>query len=393
MPSWSRCVDGEPDMDKPRHWCNGMSISRKYCYLSMDSVTEGIGASQVLKYAEALASRGVPVELHTFEKLPPSETALTRARAAGIVWYPHRFGRSGLLGGLGRVARAAVAIRGKSFVHARSDMAALAAVIARTPTWIWDVRSFWIDQRIALGTAKPDSLSERIFRRVEKLAASRASTIVVLAATAVPVLESRFGREVGSKVSVIPTCVDLTLFTPSPLPPMPLRVLMTGTYNNYYDVPTMLDLVRHLRRLCPTELVYAGPSHGPWIKEILEEADKVLELTHDEMPGLIRSCHLGLAVCRADAGVSLKAAMPTKIAEFLASGRPVVVNRGLGDMDSLLEDGLAGILTSPEIETTEMARQLITIVNSGNTPDRCRALAERHFSLEAAVDVLFDRFG
>lgn len=369
-----------------------MSLSRPYCYLSMDSVTEGIGASQVLRYAEALASRGVPVELHTFEKLPPSETARTRARAAGIVWYPHPFGRSGLLGGLGRVARAALAIRGKSFVHARSDMAALATVIARTPTWIWDVRSFWIDQRIALGTAKPDSLSERIFRRVEKLAASRSSAIVVLAATAVPVLESRFGEGVGSKVSVIPTCVDLDLFTSRPLPPMPLRVLMTGTYNNYYDVPMMLDLVRQLRRLCPTELVYAGPSHGPWISEILDEADEVLELTHDEMPDLIRSCHLGLAVCRADAGISLKASMPTKIAEFLASGRPVVVNRGLGDMDSLLEDGLAGILASPEIETTEMARQLITIVNSGDTPDRCRALAERHFSLDAAVDTLIRRF-
>jgi glycosyltransferase involved in cell wall biosynthesis len=370
-----------------------MSVSRPYCYLSMDSVTEGVGASQVVRYAEALASRGVPVELHTFEKLPPSETARARARDAGIVWRPHPFGRSGSLGGLGRVARAAMAIRGKPFVHARSDMAALAAVIARTPNWIWDVRSFWIDQRIALGTAKPDSLSERFFRKVEKMAASRSSAIVVLAATAVPVLESRFGAAVRSKVSVIPTCVDLDLFTSSPLPPMPLRVLMTGTYNTYYDVPMMLELVRHLKGLGPTEFVYAGPRHGPWISEILAQADEALELTHDEMPALIRSCHLGLAVCRVDAGISLKASMPTKIAEFLASGRPVVVNRGLGDMDSLLEDGLAGVLASSETETSQMARRLITIVSSGDTPDHCRALAERHFNLAAAVETLIRRFG
>ena len=46
---------------------------------------------------------------------------------------------------------------------------------------------------------------------------------------------------------------------------------------------------------------------------------------------------LGLAVCRADAGPALLAAMPTKIGELLASGSPVVVNRGLGDMDALIE--------------------------------------------------------
>ena len=59
--------------------------------------------------------------------------------------------------------------------------------------------------------------------------------------------------------------------------------------------------------------------------------------TRDEMAKLVSSCHVGLSVCRDDAGPSLQAAMPTKIGEFLASGRPVVVNPGPGDAAGWVE--------------------------------------------------------
>jgi len=369
----------------------GHTQSRPYCYLSMDSIAEGVGASQVLRYVEAIAAHGVPVELHSFEKRSPDESTIRRMKELGIKWHPHTFGSPGLLGGLVRVFRAYRAIRGRVFVHARSDMAALAALLAKTPEWTWDARSFWIDQRIALGATSEGSLVVRLFRQVERRAAARSKAVVVLAEATLPVLEKRFGTEVVSKTLVIPTCVDLDLFTPGPMPPLPLRILMAGTYNAYYDIPKMLRLVERLKHTVGAELVYAGPSDAPGAKEILASADQVTELRHDELPELIRSCHVGLAVCRADAGISLKASMPTKIAEFLACGRPVVVNPGLGDMDLLLANETCGVVlgrSSSGDEDEDASRVFDLICHGEEAVKACRSLARRHFDLQSAIKEL-----
>lgn len=368
-------------------WADGVRSDRPYCYLSIDSIDEGVGASQVMRYAEGIASRGIPVELHTFEKRRPSVSLVEKVERSGIRWHPHRFGYPGVAGGLARVIRASTAVRGKPFVHARSDMAALAVMLAGVQEWTWDVRSLWVDQRIALGAVAEGSLVERVFRWVEKLAARRSSSVVVLAEEAIPVLQSRFGPDMASKVATVPTCVDLDLFTPSPMPPLPLRVLMMGTFNAYYDVPLMLHLVEELKRLIPTELVYAGPAEGPWVHDILALADETLEVDHTEIPALVRTCHVGLAVCRADAGVSLKAAMPTKLGELLACGRPVVVNAGLGDMDRLLADGSCGVTlsTATAEEVRQAALKIRDLVAADGTRDACRDLAHRHFDLERGI--------
>ena len=110
-------------------------------YLSVDPVTSTVGASQVLAYVERLAERGVGVDLHSFEHHVDEVIAADLARR-GVVWTPHVFGGNGARAGLGRVARLARSIRGAELVHARSDMAATAAMWSGAECWLWDVRSF-----------------------------------------------------------------------------------------------------------------------------------------------------------------------------------------------------------------------------------------------------------
>jgi glycosyltransferase involved in cell wall biosynthesis len=100
--------------------------------------------------------------------------------------------------------------------------------------------------------------------------------------------------------------------------------------------------------------------------------------------------HAGIAVCRLDAGVSLKAAMPTKLAEFLAVGRPIVVNAGLGDMAGLLAGRGCGVAlaATDRASVAHAADELLLLVDDPATPSRCRALAEDHFDLDRAVRAL-----
>ncbi|MGH2661333.1 MAG: glycosyltransferase [Actinomycetota bacterium] len=360
-------------------------------YLTFDSVREGVGASQVLPYIEGLAARGVAVTLHSYEKEAPDPDTVRKLRGKGVRWVARTFGRPGSAGGALRVLRGIPLVRGANLVHARSDLPAASAMLARVPRWVWDVRSLWADQRIALGDLAPGSAAERILRRVEAAAARRSAGIVTLTGAAVEVLAERHGESIRDKAEVITTCVDLARFAPAPLPEGDeVRLLFSGTLNAFYDLPAMLRLAERLRARRPVEVLVATPGSTAWDGVLAGAGVTRRAVGPQEMASLVASVHAGLSVCRLDAGISLRAAMPTKIAEFLAAGRPVVVNRGLGDLDELLPPARAGVVVGSVDDDglDEAAGRLQSLLEDPETPERCRTLAERHFSLDRGIDRL-----
>src|SRR3954451_4852194 len=69
-------------------------------YLTVDSLTEGVGLSQVVPYVSRLAAGGMPVTLHPFEKEDPPASLRNRLAAVGVRWRAHRFLSAGPLAGL-----------------------------------------------------------------------------------------------------------------------------------------------------------------------------------------------------------------------------------------------------------------------------------------------------
>lgn len=369
---------------------------RSLTYLSMDSVAEGIGFSQVLAYVEKLAQRGLDVDLHTFEKKAPDHSLERRLAAAGARWHVHAFGRFGPVGGVERVVRGAVAIRGAGLVHARSDLAAASALLARSRTWVWDFRSFYVDQKIELGELKKGSLQEKVLRRIERGSARRSSAIITLTEASLPKLAEVFGPSAADKAHVITTCVDLSRFTVTPMPATAdLRFLLAGTINSYYDVPRMIDLVDASRARRPSKLIVVSPGSTTWSKMLDTAADGSLQGSPDEMPAITSNCHVGLCVCRDDVGISLAGSMPTKIGEFLACGRPIIVNERLGDAGELVREHRCGVVLrdGSRAAMDECLEELDELVSDSTTSDRCRSVAEEHFNLDAACDRLIDIYG
>ena len=360
-------------------------------YLSMDPLTSTVGRSQVLNYVERLAASGVSVDLVTFEHSVDVDIRQGLCDL-GVHWTPQVYGRAGPLGGLGRVLRGSGVIRGSALVHARSDLAAAAAMLAGIQHWVWDVRSLWVDQKVATGVVRPNSLQGRILRWVERQAALRATAVITLTESAVDELGRRYGETVTQKAQVITTCSDLEHFSLSPMPAPPLRVLLSGTINRYYDMYVMLAVVEELRRRRPVEFILASPDATSWEAELASVEVVRLSARPDEMAQLVASCHLGLSICRDDAGVSLKAAMPTKIGELLASGRPVVVNPGLADAARLVRSNRCGAVigSSGPCNVKKAVDVIEECLADTTTPQRCRALAESHFDLGSGIESLLD---
>lgn len=358
-------------------------------YLTTDSVVAGVGASQVLPYVQRLARKGLAVELHSYETDPLSSLPTI---GEGISWHPHRFGPPGQLGALARIAVGAGAVRDADVAHARSDLAAAAALLGRPRAWVWDVRSFWVDQRIALGMVRQGSAVERSLRAIERRAAHGASAITALTQAAVDELARRHGVRVADKTRLVTTCVDLDRFPLVPMPDQPIRLLLSGSYNALYDLPTMLRLVTALRRQRPATLTLLRPAPNQWDDSALADGGRVEFSSFADMPGHVGAHHAGLSVCVTHEPMALIGAMPTKIGEFLATGRPVVVNAGLGDCDTLLQDSGTGVVLSGTEDDAldRAASELIELLADPETPTRCRLLAERHFSLDQAVTTLLE---
>jgi glycosyltransferase involved in cell wall biosynthesis len=168
--------------------------------------------------------------------------------------------------------------------------------------------------------------------------------------------------------------------------------MMSGSLNRYYDVATTLLLHARMATRRPTELVVVAPGATPWDAELAGAGAVRRSALPREMPNIVAGATAGLSICRTDVGDSLAAAVPTKIAEFLATGRPVVVNAGLGDMDALIAEHRCGVIVrgTDIADADEAAARLDELLTEPGLARRCREAAETHFDLDQAVDRLLE---
>jgi glycosyltransferase involved in cell wall biosynthesis len=84
------------------------------------------------------------------------------------------------------------------------------------------------------------------------------------------------------------------------------------------------------------------------------------------------------------ADLSKAAASPTKIAEYLACGLPVLATREAGDVEALLSSSRTGVIAS-SLTTGELAsafERLLLLLTDPDLPARCRRAAVDWFDLD-----------
>ena len=354
-------------------------------YLSVDSIQEGVGSSQITPLILGLAEKGKAVCLITFEKIMPPKELFEIFSKAGVVWIVKEFGRPGAIGGLARLNILRRCVPKSAVLHGRSDVATAAAILSGIAAPVlWDVRSLWSDQRLQIGTPGWNNLTAKAARALENLSSRKSSAMTTLTAAVVPILQQRHKR-IPSIREVIPTCVQTSKFLPSPMPQGQITCLLSGTFNNYYDINRMKQVLDEIRKSMDLFVIWARAGESP-TQHLGVGEDLIITASHSEMPRLVQESHFGIAICKQDNLDSLAAAVPTKIGEFLASGRPVVVSNGIGDLDQMLTSTKTGVVVNQSDTLETISSQIRCLIDDPMTPDRCRALAVQHFDMEKSVD-------
>ena len=370
-----------------------MSKQREFdlSYVTVDSISEGVGSSQILPLMQRLAEHGLSTQLISFEKTQPSQERQDAVLRTGISWNKRFFKTHGALGGLSRLIEISREIPEAKVIHARSDIPAVAAALSRKAPILWDVRSLWADQKAFI---EQDPIKRQILKTyglLEGIASFNSSAMSTLTHAIVPILEERHRRVPELRI-VVPTAVDLARFQLNSTIAQPIKGLYSGTYNNYYDLALSKRFIDAMSEFTPVEVHWARPKESP--QDSLGAGEtKTFVATQIEMANILPEYGFGLSICKLDAGPSLKAAMPTKVAEFLACGRPVVVNAGLGDFDEYIQEFDAGVILDGTSEDLKFkALKLAELISDPDTPLRCRALAEKYFDIDKGAEKYLDLY-
>ena len=388
---------------------------------------EPLGESQVLAYLERLAAAR-PIALLSFEKPDDLSDAVrmdamrARLSSRGIRWMPLRYHKSpavlstawDILNGVRHGRRAVTGSQRAAIVHARGYVPSLIALtLARMSgaAFVFDMRGFWADEKVDGGHWSRTSRVYAITKHFERRFFETADAIVSLTRAGVALFPTLgYAIKESTPIEVIPTCTDMDRFSPGAGDETlrarlgltgHLVIGVSGTMTNWYLRTPMFEcLSRLVQRMAGAKILIVTREDADAVRADAAAAgippDRLViaSAPYSQMPEYMRLMDVGLffiKVCFSKQGSSA-----TKLAEFLATGVPVIINDGIGDSGRIVAERRAGIVL-PEATVAALEERLPDVramLTDPDTPARCREAARAYFDVDEgsrAYDRLYQR--
>lgn len=392
--------------------------SVRMLYVCYFGLREPLVQTQVLPYLRQLLSDNLQVSLLTFEpRLHETWTAdeIAKQRSAfeaeGISWHYLKYHKApSLPATIYDIAVGAWTIRrimrreGVSLLHARNHVPAVMCALARKlqgGQLVFDIRGFMPEEYTDAGVWPENGYLYKGLKRVERYLLRVADAFVLLTEKAHDIVFPGCSDtdSLGRPIEVIPCCVDFARFEKveqtsreslrAELNLTHRRVIVyLGSFGGWYMTDEMTDFLRVAHKQDPAtfSMILTQSPRQMVVDQLaslgIEQGNfLVTQVTPDEVPRYLKAGDIAISFIKPC--YSKQSSSPTKIAEYLASGLPVVCNAGVGDLDELIEENNVGTLLrefSPQaylkaLEEIEMMRGDVTLA------ERLRGVARQKFDL------------
>jgi len=245
------------------------------------------------------------------------------------------------------------------------------------------------------------------FKKKEKLFISNADYTISLTNSAKYIIQSwDFYKIDPSPIEVVPCCADLNTFSQKNIDRDLVESVKIknnisnadyilsylGSLGTWYMLDEMLSFFKQLSIQKPNAKFLFITNDNTNI--ILEKAEKIeikfeklifFSAERNEVPSLISISNASIFFIKPT--FSKKASSPTKMAEILAMGIPVICNSGVGDIDEIINQTNTGICIKNFDQ--QSIKDAVNKIDSLRiiAPEYLRNVSIEKFSLESGVDL------
>lgn len=403
----------------------------KALFISYNGALEPLMQSQGIPYLKGLSCKGVKYFLLTFEKASRKEKYIKKKinklknelEDYNIKWLPLRYHKYPSLPAtlfdifMGTIIGLYLVVSKKiDIIHARATVpAAMGYTISKITgkKFIFDERGLTAEEYIDGGIWKKNSLSYKLTLYFEKKFLIDADGLVILTQNIKDYLENSKYLPLKHKrkkqnIQVIPCCVDIKKFASDSSVTEKLRekfnlsqkfvFLYIGSLGTWYLLDEMIDFFLVAKTLINNAHFLILTHTG---KDIVEHSCKrkglsfadvtIKHVESEKMPEHIKLGHIGMFFIKPV--LSKRSSCPTKFAEYLACGLPVVINSGIGDTSTIVEKNKLGVVVRSfrrESYIDSLSKLLELLKEKDLLSDRCNKVAKEVFSLETGVSKYFD---
>ena len=395
-------------------------LFKKYdvLYISYDDFLEPLASAQIIPYLKGLARKGISCLALDFAKNKDCRSAKDVSRveqelsSLGIRWRRLRYHKYPLV-----LSTFFDVIYGTclsfwlirkyeiKIVHARSYVAAIIALILQKicrVKFIFDMRGFWVDERVEAGIWKRNAWLYKLGKYFEQILLKNADVIISLTQAARKAIE-KYPCLSGKQIDIvcIPTCVDLDRFRyksngaetkiGSSIKGK-IVLAYAGSISTWFMPEQMLSFFQSAIRCIPLAHLLVLTKEKTLFEGILRDYGfrkdlvSVINAEHSLVADYLSLGRAGLAFYKP--GSSRRGCCPTKIGEYLACGLPVIINSGIGDTEQILQKEQVGIIVKEftNVEYERVSCRLQELLKDKTLGQRCRQAAYRYFALDEGIE-------
>ncbi|MGE4287463.1 MAG: glycosyltransferase [Salinivirgaceae bacterium] len=401
-------------------------MNKRVLYLSYDGMTDPLGQSQVIPYLGGLSAKGHQIWLISAEKndafVQHQQKISALLQQHNIHWFPIPYTKKPPILStvidiirLRRKAKMLVKKNNIELVHCRSYITAFVGLHLKKKGihFIFDMRGFWADERVDGNLWNLNHpiyrLVYRFFKRRERQFLTSADAVVSLTENAKKeMLQWNIPGLIPDKIYVIPCCADLDFFNYNQIEntiskkwrnklnisPEIFVLSYLGSVGTWYLAEEMLAFYKELLTQKPESCFLFITKDSPDAIQHLAsqqgiplEKIRIQPAEREQVPELLTISNASIFFIKP--AYSKKASSPTKLAELMGLGIPIIANSGVGDVESIILQNPLGILIH-EFNSPAYGFALKELEQLHTTEKhKTRQLACEYFSLDRGI-AIFD---
>lgn len=348
---------------------------RNVLFITYDGLTDPLGQSQILPYMSGLSELGHKITILSCEKADRFEqfaaTITSITKKANIKWEFISFtAKPPIIAKIydfqRLLAKARKIVKSCSIdtIHCRSYIAADIGLRLKAEFGckvVFDMRGFWADERKDSGAWNQDKfLFKRLYQNYknkERNFILNSDYIITLTNAAKKEMMSwDYTRNKKLRIATIPCCADLSHFSLTSTEQKLIArdkleidndkfvVSYLGSIGAWYMLDEMLQFFKILTtKYTNSTFLFITHSNPQLILARLTEYNistksvKIVSASRVDVPLYIKASDINISFIKPV--YSKIASSPTKNAEVLATGVPIILNAGIGDVDELTSSG------------------------------------------------------